>query len=363
MNKTRVECQGISLTDGGIKIVQDATLAVEPGEFFALLGPAGAGKTSLLRVIAGFIQADAGHVTMNGRRVDALPAPQRQMAMVFNAYALWSRMTVWHTVAFGLLELGVRRAEIKTRVATMLDIFGLTPLARQQPRNLSTLQQQRVALARALIQEPQVLLLDDPICGQDRQARLPLLQDLLKFQRHFGIATIYATRNAEDAMIASDRMAVIDAGHVAQTGTPTSIFDYPGSRRVAEILGSISALEGDVVHRSDSHITLSFGELGEIRLPVDDNTPDTPRLAASFRPHTVRVEPGNTRDSRFHWFPGLVERSEYMGGYTCYHVRIGGQLISAHQPHYTGNGLYPAGATISVGLEPAQIRLLEVQGS
>lgn len=361
MKKASVECQGISLTDDGIQILQNATLAVEPGEFFALLGPADSGKTSLLRVIAGFIQADAGHVAMDGRRVDALPAPQRQMAMVFNAYALWSRMTVWHTVAFGLVELGVRRAEIKTRVAAMLDLFGLTPLARQQPRNLPALQQQRVALARALIQEPLVLLLDEPIGKHDRHARLPLLQDLLKFQRQFGITTIYATRHADDAMIASDRMAVIDAGQITQTGTPTNIFDYPCSWRVAEIMGSISALEGDVVHRGDSHITLSFGELGEIRLPVDDNAPDTPRLAASFRPHTVRIEPGNTRDSRFHWFPGLVERSEYMGGYTCYHVRIGEQLISAHQPHYTGNGLYPAGATVSVGLEPAQIRLLEIQ--
>lgn len=361
MKKASVECQGICLTEDGTDVLQDAAIAVEPGEFFALLGPAGAGKTTLLRVIAGFIAPDGGHVAMNGRRIDALPAPQRHMAMVFSAYALWARMTVWHTVAFGLVEHGVRRAEVKARVAAMLDAFDLLPFARRHPRDLPALQQQRVALARALINEPQILLLDDPIDEQDKHARIPLLQDLLKYQRQFGITTIYATRNADDAMSASDRMAIIDAGHIAQTGTPTSLFDYPRSRRAASILGGISALEGDVMHRSDSHITLGFGELGEIRLAADANAPDTPRLAASFRPHTVRIEPGNTRDSRFHWFPGLVERSEFMGGYTCYHVRIGNQLISAHQPHYAGNGLYPAGASVSVGLEPAQIRLLEIQ--
>ncbi|HUH59362.1 MAG TPA: ABC transporter ATP-binding protein [Candidimonas sp.] len=360
MKKASIECQGVSLADEGIQVLRNATMEVEPGEFFALLGPAGSGKSTLLRVIAGFIQADRGHVAMDGRRVDGISAPQRHMAMVFNAYGLWSRMTVWHTVAFGLVERRVRRTEIKAKVAAMLELFGLTPVARQYPQDLPAVQQQRVALARALILEPQVLLLDDPIDEPDKHARVPLLQDLLKWQRHFGITAIYATRNADDAMSTSDRMAIIDEGKIVQTGTPTTIFDHPCNRRVAAMTGGISALEGEVMHRSDSHITLGFGELGEIRLPADANAPDSTRLAASFRPHTVQMEPGNTRDSRFHWLPGLIERSEFMGAYTCYHVRIGDQLISAHQAHYAGNGIYPTGATVSVGLEPAQIRLLEI---
>ena len=359
MKKVSVECRSISLSYGRTQVLNDINLVVEPGEFFALLGPSGSGKSTLLRLIAGFNQQNSGQLLVDGQNIAAVPPHRRNIGMVFQSYALWPHMTVWDNVAFGLVERKVRSAELKARVAAALDLVGLSQYAKRHPNALSGGQQQRVALARTIVIEPQVLLLDEPLSNLDRNLRVQMRQELLSLQRRLGITTIFVTHDQEEAMTTADRMAVMDQGVVQQVGSPSNLYDYPCNRFVANFVGTMNVLEGQVKERSGNNIILNVGGVGDLALPLHSEAPASARLAASFRPHTVQMESAGGRgDARFIWLPGIIERSEFLGEFTRYEVRVGDQHVTADQSHYAGLSLYRPGAPVAIGLEPAQIRLL-----
>ena len=359
MKKVSVECRNIRLSYGKTEVLKDINILVEPGEFFALLGPSGSGKSTLLRLIAGFNQQNSGQLFVDGKDISNVPPHKRNIGMVFQSYALWPHMTVWDNVAFGLVERRVRSAEIKTRVGAALDLVGLSQYAKRRPNELSGGQQQRVALARTIVIEPQVLLLDEPLSNLDKNLRVQMRQELLSLQRRLGITTIFVTHDQEEAMTTADRMAVMDLGVVQQVGIPSNLFDFPCNRFVANFVGTMNVLEGDVKERSSKHITLSVSGVGDLTLPLQGDAPSSKRIAASFRPHTVQMESGGGRgDARFIWLPGIVERKEFLGEFTRYEVRVGEQRVTADQSHYAGLSQYAPGAAVSVGLESTQIRLL-----
>ena len=197
MKAVAVECIGIGLAYGSNQVLQDITLAIEPGEFFALLGPSGSGKSTLLRLIAGFNQANRGRLLVDGRDISRIPPHARNIGMVFQSYALWPHMSVYDNVAFGLVERRVARGEIKRRVGEALSLVGLTDYARRRPNQLSGGQQQRVALARTIVIEPQVLLLDEPLSNLDKKLREQMRLELKRLQRTLGITTIFVTHYQE----------------------------------------------------------------------------------------------------------------------------------------------------------------------
>ncbi len=359
MKKVSVQCRHVRLSYGTTEVLKDVNLDIEPGEFFALLGPSGSGKSTLLRLIAGFNQNQSGEVLIDGVDVSGKAPWERNIGMVFQSYALWPHLTVWDNVAFGLVERKVDKATIQQKVGAALELVGLSAFGQRRPNQLSGGQQQRVALARTIVIEPQVLLLDEPLSNLDKTLRVQMRQELLAMQRRLGLTTIFVTHDQEEAMTTADRMAVLDKGVVQQVGSPATLYDYPVNAFVANFVGTMNLLPGQVRARSAQSLTLDVDGVGDLHFPLLGEAPEGGRLMVSFRPHSLRVDVADAaRDARFVWMPGTVEASEFLGEFTRYRVRVGSQSLAVDQAHYAGLSKFPVGGAVSLGLEPSQVRLL-----
>lgn len=239
--------QGLALshickTFDDVKVLDDVTLNVAPGEFFTLLGPSGCGKTTLLRIIAGLELADSGQVFLGGRDITRLPAIKRQVNTVFQSYALFPHLTIYENVAFGLRARKFPEAEIIKRVERRLEMLDLSSMAGRYPHQLSGGQKQRVALARALVNEPDVLLLDEPMSALDARLRAQVQEDLRHLQRELGRTFILVTHDQAEALVCSHRLAVMREGRVVQCGTPEEVYDNPRDIFVAKFLGAANLI-------------------------------------------------------------------------------------------------------------------------
>jgi spermidine/putrescine ABC transporter ATP-binding subunit len=240
---------------GNTVAVERVDLDLAPGEFFALLGPSGGGKTTTLRMVGGFELPSAGEVLLDGRDVTTLPPYRRGVNTVFQSYALFPHLNVFDNVAFGLRRKSMGRAEINRRVEEDLEMVGLAGFGKRKPAQLSGGQQQRVALARALVNEPKVLLLDEPMGALDAKIRKTMQAELKRIQREVGITFLYVTHDQAEAMSMADRLAVMNAGRVEDLGTPDRVYDHPATRFVAEFLGTCNILpltsDGKTLHLPD----------------------------------------------------------------------------------------------------------------
>ena len=358
MKKVSVQCRNLRLSYGSTEVLKDVNLDIEPGEFFALLGPSGSGKSSLLRAIAGFNFHQHGELLIDGVDVSSQPPWERNIGMVFQSYALWPHLSVWDNVAFGLVERKVAKAELRARVGAALETVGLSGFAGRRPNQLSGGQQQRVALARTIVIEPKLLLLDEPLSNLDKTLRVQMRQELLALQRRLGITTIFVTHDQEEAMSTADRMAVLDQGVVQQVGTPTALYDEPVNPFVAGFVGTMNLLLGRVRSRSNDLLALEVAGVGDIHLPLTSDLPDTPQLTLSFRPHALHIELGDAAlDARYVCLPGRVEASEFLGEFTRYRVRVGGHELAVDQPHLAGRAKLAVGTAVKLGLAPSQVRV------
>jgi len=236
--------QGMNKRFGKVHAVRDVSLEVPSGQFFTLLGPSGCGKTTLLRIIAGLEMPDEGRVLLGGREITNLPATRRQINTVFQSYALFPHLSVFENVAFGLRSRKFPQPEIEQRVNKRLEMLGLQAMARRRPDQLSGGQKQRVALARALVNEPDVLLLDEPMSALDARLRAQVQVELRRLQQKLGRTFILVTHDQDEAMVVSDRIAVMRDGAVVQSGTPEEVYDDPRTRFVAEFLGAANLIRG-----------------------------------------------------------------------------------------------------------------------
>src|SRR5437867_12712263 len=243
---SRVDIQHVSKRYGAFAALDDVTIAFHDGEFCGLLGPSGSGKTTLLRSIAGFIAPDQGSILFDGEPVESVPVHRRAIGMVFQSYALFPHLTIEENIGFGLDVRSVPREDIRKRVAEMLSLVRLSGLAARYPKQLSGGQQQRVALARALITRPKVLLLDEPLGALDKHLREEMQVELRRIQREVGITTIFVTHDQEEAMTLSDRIAIMNQGHIVQLGAPLEVYEQPNNRFAAGFLGVANFLEGRV---------------------------------------------------------------------------------------------------------------------
>ncbi|MFT3819446.1 MAG: ABC transporter ATP-binding protein [Rubrivivax sp.] len=345
MRQVGVECRGLRLSYGPIAVLRDISLAIAPGEFFALLGPSGSGKSTLLRLIAGFAQADAGELLIDGAEVSARPPWERNVGLVFQSYALWPHLSVWDNVAFGLVERRTPRDELRRRVAEALERVGLSGYGQRRPGQLSGGQQQRVALARTLVIEPQVLLLDEPLSNLDKSLRVQMRQELLALQRRLGLTTIFVTHDQEEAMTTADRMAVLDHGVLQQVGTAEQLYDRPANAFVAGFVGTMNLLPARRVAAG-----LEVDGIGVQPWPAAAADEAAGPLLLGLRPQALQL-------AAHDGWPGVLESVEFLGDQWRHHVRVGPHRLLVDQPRRPGQAPWRAGDAVAVRLDPAHARL------
>ncbi len=279
---------GIEKRYGDMRAVAGITLDVPQGEFLTLLGPSGCGKTTTLGLIAGFFPPSAGEVRIKGRPVTNLPPFRRDIGVVFQDYALFPHMTAAQNVAFGLKMRKVARAEADRRVADALELVKLGGLGERRPHELSGGQRQRVALARALVIRPAILLLDEPLSNLDLKLREEMRVEIAELQRRLKITTVFVTHDQGEALVMSDRIAVMNAGRIEQIGPPTEIYERPASRFVAEFIGRMNLFPGRVVAEGGT-LVVRTAEGPTLAVPVPPDAPDGTGVNIAVRPERARV--------------------------------------------------------------------------
>ena len=321
-----VRIERVTRTFGDIYAVDDVSLEIYRGEFFSLLGPSGCGKTTLMRLLAGFEPPSAGRIFIDGTDVTEMPPYARPVNMMFQSYALFPHMSVAQNIAFGLRQERMPRARVRERVGEMLTLLRIGELARRKPDQLSGGQRQRVALARSLAKHPKLLLLDEPLGALDRKLREHTQFELVNLQEQVGTTFVMVTHDQEEAMTMSSRMAVMDAGQIQQVGTPTTVYEYPANRYVAEFIGAANLVEGRVLAQEDGLVRIRPADWdGELLMrhpqPLVAGTP----VSVAVRPEKIRV--GAVPDGQsFNRVTGRIEDIAYLGDVSIYHVQLAGGL-------------------------------------
>jgi putative spermidine/putrescine transport system ATP-binding protein len=315
--------QGVKKTFGTVTVVQDFNLDVGAGEFVSFLGPSGCGKTTVLRMVAGFEEPTAGSIAIGGRDVTRLKPNQRNIGMVFQAYALFPNLTVAQNIAFGLKVAGAARAETERRVAEMLELIKLPQFGDRYPYQLSGGQQQRVALARALAPKPKVLLLDEPLSALDAKVRVSLRDEIRSIQRELGITTIFVTHDQEEALSISDRIVVMYGGKAEQVDAPFEIYNRPATKFVANFVGTLNVLEGTVADASAGTVRVAAQELPLRNKLNGSKTGDA--LSLALRPEAISLgrKPGNDAS-----LSGRIADVHFLGSVIRVRVGVGDSTVS-----------------------------------
>ena len=311
-----------------IVALDDVSVRIRPGEFFSLLGPSGCGKTTLLRIIGGLDMPDEGVVRIGGVDARLIPAHKRPVNTVFQSYALFPHLTVRDNVAFGLRMKSVPPAEIDSRVDRIMGLVDIAALAGRKPHQLSGGQKQRVALARAIVNEPQVLLLDEPLGALDLKLRKQLQMELLNLQRRLGITFVYVTHDQEEALVLSDRIAVMRSGKIEQVGDAEQLYERPRTRYVGQFLGSCSLIDARVCQRHPEFAMVDTA-LGKLRVDFDPEPTEAARrnqFTLAIRPEKVNLLPADHGGGE-NRVPVRVEQLIYVGSETHYDLRAGSHQL------------------------------------
>ena len=330
-----LELRRLTKRFGDFAAVDDLSLDIAGGEFLTLLGASGSGKTTTLRMIAGFEPPTSGEIFMAGAPIAALPPFKRDINTVFQHYALFPHMSVRDNIAYGLRMRGVPAAERDERVRRALAMVQLEQLGARSPRQLSGGQQQRVALARALVNRPRVLLLDEPLGALDLKLRKEMQLELKHLQTHLGITFVYVTHDQEEALTMSDRIVLMRQGRIAQVGTPRDLYDRPASRYVADFIGETNLLPGTVVENAPGLVTLRMGDETTLRGLSDAPLATGSEAWLTVRPEAIALCNG-TPPAGHNAVSGTVADAVYAGSALRVHVTLaGGRRLVANVPSGT----------------------------
>lgn len=323
MNRNIIELVGVSKKFGNYQALHETNMTIKNGEFITLLGPSGCGKTTLLRLISGFEQPDSGRIFIAGRDVTDLPPEKRHLNMVFQSYALFPHMSVYDNVAFGLRCKKMDEDEIYSRVIDVLRMVKLDQLAERKPNKLSGGQQQRVAIARAVVNEPIVLLLDEPLSALDYSLRKNMQIELKQLQRRLGITFIFVTHDQEEALSMSDRVAVMNDGYVEQTGTPKDVYEEPNSLYVANFIGEANIFDSEIIEIQDNKLVTEI-EGKRFVLNNKKSLKTNQKIHVVIRPEDIAVwgESEITPEESKNMLPGVVEQVIYKGSTVDLIVRL-----------------------------------------
>jgi putrescine transport system ATP-binding protein len=329
-----INIENVTKKFGEFVAVNDVSLKVYRGELFCLLGGSGCGKTTLLRMLAGFEDPTSGRISIDGVDMTGIPPYERPVNMMFQSYALFPHMTVEQNVAFGLKQDGLPKAEIATRVSDMLNLVKLTQFAKRRPHQLSGGQRQRVALARSLVKRPKLLLLDEPLGALDKKLREHTQFELVNLQEQLGVTFMVVTHDQEEAMTLSSRIGIMEAGRIVQIGTPKDIYEYPNCKYVAEFIGNINVFQGQMVEDEPDHVRIASPELeGTIYVNHGVSAASDAVVWAAVRPEKIQlsIEPPEQTDNVTR---GVVKEIAYMGDMSIYLVQLStGKMMRVTQPN------------------------------
>ena len=328
--RPQIVIEGVTKTFAGFTAVDNVSLNIYQGEMFALVGASGCGKTTLLRMLAGFARQSTGHIVIDGVEMSDVPPYERPVNMMFQSYALFPHMTVEGNVGYGIRRLPIAQAERAQRIAQALEMVQLGHLAKRKPHQLSGGQRQRVALARALIRRPKVLLLDEPLSALDKKLREKTQFELIDLQYRVGISFIVVTHDQDEAMALATRIAVMDRGKVLQVGTPSEIYEFPRSRFVADFVGTTNLFEGTVTGSEPGIVTVHCAETA-CELMIDDlgRFSAGQRVWVALRPEKIRLTKQPPEGGRVNLLRGVVWELGYLGNRSTYRIKMaGGKLVT-----------------------------------
>ena len=353
-----VQIRGISKRFGQMAALDSVSLDIREGEYFSLLGPSGCGKTTLLRIIAGLELADQGELLLCGEPAGLIPAHRRPVNTVFQNYALFPNMSVRQNVAFGLRMKKVGKTQIDERVSKVAEMVRIADLLDRMPERLSGGQKQRVALARAVVNEPKVLLLDEPLAALDLSLRKQLQEELRNLQRRVGISFIHVTHDQTEAFALSDRLALMNRGRIEQVGSPSDLYHLPRTRFAASFLGACNILQGRVRSQVGGK---DFVETSLGALRVQSQGGEALRIGESVclgvRPESVALSPGPEIENTFE---GQVQELVFSGSETRVTLLSGSTSLQSvlPSPHALSIKL-SIGTTVEFAISPAAVRVLQ----
>ena len=325
-----IRIEGVSKSFGTFQAVCDVNLTIAKGEIFSLLGGSGCGKTTLLRMLAGFEEPTKGRIFIDGQDMAGVPPYQRPVHMMFQSYALFPHMTVERNIGYGLQHDTMTKIQRSERVREMLDLVQLTGLAQRKPHQISGGQRQRVALARALARAPKLLLLDEPLAALDKKLREQTQFELMSIQERTGVTFIVVTHDQEEAMTLSDRIAVMDKGQVIQTGSATEVYEYPKNKFVAGFIGSVTQFEAEVTGLDGGLVSLTLIETeGVFQARAALGIEIGQKVTLALRPEKISIS--RDRPEGLNVVPGVVKDVAYFGKDSLYRVTLpSGKLVSVH---------------------------------
>jgi putrescine transport system ATP-binding protein len=332
--KPYISIESVTKSFGNVTALRGISLSIYQGELFSLLGGSGCGKTTLLRLLAGFEKPTSGRIFIDGVDVTDWPPYKRPVNMMFQSYALFPHMTVFQNVAFGLKQERLPSKIIRERVMENLDLVQMSSYAERKPDQLSGGQRQRVALVRSLVKQPKLLLLDEPLGALDKRLREQTQFELVNIQERVGITFVMVTHDQEEAMTMSSRIGVMEDGRIRQIGVPHDVYEFPNSRFVAEFIGSVNILEGVVIEDEPDHVLIESEEAGcHLYVTHSAAVPVGSSVSVAIRPEKIMISstpPAGNRNCA----KGIVREIAYLGDISIYHVELdSGKIVQASLPN------------------------------
>lgn len=317
-----VSIKNLTKNFGGRVAVNDVSLSIYKGELFSLLGRSGCGKSTLLRMLAGFESPSSGKIFIDGVDMTDTPAYKRPVSMVFQSYALFPHMTVEQNVAFGLIQEGIQKSEIRDRVSAYLELVQMVGYERRKPDQLSGGERQRVALARSLVKHPKLVLLDEPLAALDKKLRERTQLELVNIQEKVGVTFIMVSHDQEEAMTMSTRIGLMNEGRILQVGGPTEIYEYPNSKYVANFIGSVNLFDGIVIEEQSDHVVVKSTAM-EKNLYISHSASAAigAQISVAIRPEKVMLTTESPAGD-FNWTSGVVKDIVYLGDVSIYYVKL-----------------------------------------
>ena len=359
-----ISIQNVNKFFGNFQAINDVSMDIGQGEFFSLLGASGCGKTTLLRMLAGFESTSSGEIYIDGQPTSDVPPHHRPVNMVFQSYAIFPHLNVADNIAYGLRKQKLSKAQRMEMVDEMLDLIKLSGYGGRKANELSGGQRQRIALARALILRPKVLLLDEPLGALDKQLREQMQLELRALQRQVGITFVFVTHDQEEALTLSDRIAVMSGGQVLQVDTPAGLYETPHSREVASFIGNMNFFRGTVRRNGASEGAVDTEGLGSIPVPLENLTkPDGTPVQVALRPEKIALSETKP-DGAVHAVEGKISNAAYLGERSHYYINIDGKdepvaVSSQNLSRMTGASASLAGSSMWLSWSPDAVVILD----
>jgi putrescine transport system ATP-binding protein len=322
-----VSIKNLTKAFGGRVAINDVSLSIYRGELFSLLGSSGCGKTTLLRMLAGFEPPTSGKIFIDGTDMTDTPSYKRPVSMVFQSYALFPHMTVEQNIAFGLIQDGMAKSEIRDKVSTYLELVQMVGYEKRKPDQLSGGEKQRVALARSLVKQPKLVLLDEPLAALDKKLRERTQLELVNIQEKVGVTFVMVSHDQEEAMTMSTRIGLMNEGHILQVGGPTEIYEYPNSRYVANFIGSVNLFDGIIIEEQSDHVVIKSTTVEKnLYISHSASVPVGAQISVAIRPEKVMLTVLPPKGD-YNWTKGTVKDIVYLGDVSIYHVKLTSGMI------------------------------------